>query len=294
MNVVNAIKTIIFFVMIFFQNQSNAPLKIGVFADVQYAPYENINERYYKNSIQKLNKSMEQFNAENLNFVVGLGDLIDKDFSSFENTLSNLRKSKHAVYQVIGNHDLSVEDEYIESVPQKLGLKKEYYSFTENRWRFIFLNGNEITLLTKEEEVKAKAEKMLKKLSENNKPNDQTWNGGLGEKQILWLSRELKTAEKKGEKAIIFCHYPVYPLEKHCLWDYEKVLKVLEKHSCVKLWLNGHNHAGNYGKYSKIHFVTLKGMVETETKNAFAIISLHENRIEIDGFGREENRILTF
>lgn len=280
--------------MIFFQNQSNAPYKIGVFADVQYAPYENMNERYYKNSIQKLDKCMEQFNTRQLEFVVGLGDLIDKDITSYDTILPILKKTKHAVYHVIGNHDLSVEDEYIESVPKKLGLEKKYYFLKEKGWRFIFLNGNEISMFTNNKEVKAKAEEMLLKLTANNEPNNQTWNGGLGEKQISWLSRQLQTAEKNGEKVVLFCHYPVYPIEKHCLWDYKKVLQVLEKHSCVKLWLNGHNHAGNYGKYSKIHFITLKGMVETENKNAFAIISLHENQIEINGFGREENRILTY
>ena len=62
----------------------------------------------------------------------------------------------------------------------------------------------------------------------------------------------------------------------------------------VKIWLNGHNHAGNYGKFEGIHFVNFKGMVDTETENAFSILTFFNNRIEIEGFGREKNRILEF
>ena len=56
--------------------------------------------------------------------------------------------------------------------------------------------------------------------------------------------------------------------------------------------MNGHNHAGNYVFQYGIHFVNLKGMVETETENAFSIISLIDKQIEIKGFGREESRNL--
>ena len=66
----------------------------------------------------------------------------------------------------------------------------------------------------------------------------------------------------------------------------------LAKSSCVKIYLNGHNHAGNYATQNGIHFVNLKGMVETENENAFSIISFSDKQIEIEGFGREENRIL--
>jgi len=41
-----------------------------------------------------------------------------------------------------------------------------------------------------------------------------------------------------------------------------------------------------------IHFVTQKGMVDTEMENAFSIVSFSEDKIEIDGFGRQQNKIL--
>jgi len=58
------------------------------------------------------------------------------------------------------------------------------------------------------------------------------------------------------------------------------------------MYLNGHNHAGNYVFQNGIHFVNMKGMVETEKENAFSVISFSNEKIEIKGFGREESRIL--
>jgi predicted phosphodiesterase len=69
---------------------------------------------------------------------------------------------------------------------------------------------------------------------------------------------------------------------------------LLQKYTAVKIWLNGHNHAGNYEKYNGIHFVNFKGMVDTETENAFSIVTFFNNRIEIEGFGREKNWTLEF
>ena len=43
----------------------------------------------------------------------------------------------------------------------------------------------------------------------------------------------------------------------------------------------------------KIHFFTFKGMVEL-WKNAFAIVKVFPEYIEIKGYGREKSRILFF
>ena len=58
--------------------------------------------------------------------------------------------------------------------------------------------------------------------------------------------------------------------------------------------MNGHNHAGNYAFQHGIHFVNLKGMIETETENAFSVLTFLDEKIEIQGFGREKSRELFF
>ena len=57
--------------------------------------------------------------------------------------------------------------------------------------------------------------------------------------------------------------------------------------------MNGHNHQGNYSVKNGTHYVNFKGMVETESETAYAIVNCYSDRVEIQGFGLEPNRELT-
>jgi predicted phosphodiesterase len=274
--------------------KSEAQVKIGVFADCQYCNYETAGSRFYRNSLSKLENCINEFNQiEDIEFVVGLGDLIDRDFTSFDKVNTILSKSKKPVFQVIGNHDLEVEKEDLDKVPSKLNLAETWYSFTKNDWHFIFLNGNDITFHSNNPEIVQQAAEITDKLKKEGKPNLHTWNGGIGQNQLKWLKNELQNSKTKNLKVAVFCHYPLLPFEAHALWNSEEVLTILTQYNGVKLYLNGHNHAGNYVFQNGIHFVNLKGMVETEKENAFSVINFTDKQIEIVGFGREGSRILT-
>jgi hypothetical protein len=69
---------------------------------------------------------------------------------------------------------------------------------------------------------------------------------------------------------------------------------VLEGYDNIIAWINGHNHSGNYGNLNSTHFITVKGMVETETTNSFALIEVYKNKIWIKGSGREKSQILAY
>jgi manganese-dependent ADP-ribose/CDP-alcohol diphosphatase len=272
---------------------SGAQIKIGVFADCQYCDCETAGNRYYRNSLSKLTDCIAEFNQnDGIEFVVGLGDLIDRDYSSFAQVNLILDESEQAVFQVTGNHDLSVEKQFIDKVPEQLNLDKTYYSFNKKGWQFIFLNGNEITLQSTNPKIVDEAKKIIKQLSDENKPNNKDWNGGISTTQTNWLKQELRKAEKTNKKVVLFCHYPLIPFEAHALWNSEEILAIINDYGCVKAWINGHNHAGDYAMLNGIHFITFKGMVDTEKENAFSIVSFLENKIEVEGFGREVNRSL--
>lgn len=278
-----------------YSKTSQAQVKVGLFADCQYCDCETAGKRYYKNSLIKLNNCIKTFEqSTGLEFVVGLGDLIDKDFESYAPVNSILSQSTRPVYHVTGNHDLSVKKEFIDQVPKKLNLDQTYYSIDKKDWRFIFLNGNEITLQSTNPAIVKQAEAILKELKIKNKPNDKNWNGGMSQEQIKWLTKQLADAEDLNKKVVLFCHYPLLPYEAHALWNAEEVLEILQKFKSVKAWINGHNHAGNYVMRDDVHFITLKGMVDTESENAFSILSLSKGKIKIEGFGREISRSLSF
>ena len=68
-------------------DKAKALLKFGVVADPQYADIATRGSRFYRNSLKKLGDAIEHFNKkEDLSFVVTLGDTIDKNFKSFDDT----------------------------------------------------------------------------------------------------------------------------------------------------------------------------------------------------------------
>ncbi len=122
--------------------------------------------------------------------------------------------------------------------------------------------------------------------------NARYWNGATGPSQIARMESRLRVAKDMGEQVILFCHYPVHPPHTHNLWNDLEVVDVIGRHPCVRAYINGHQHREAYALHHGVHYLTMKGMVETENETAFSVIRIFNNRIEVEGFGREDNRVL--
>ena len=130
-------------------NAQSGPLfRFGIVADPQYAPVvPNLtSNRYYSNSLWKLSEAIEVFNKEDLQFVATLGDIIDRHWESYAHILPLYDKLKHDRFFVLGNHDYDVAAEYLRSVVRTIGMKKAYYDFAGGGYRFIVIDGNDISL----------------------------------------------------------------------------------------------------------------------------------------------------
>jgi predicted phosphodiesterase len=273
------------------EEKKNAKYKFsfGAIADCQYCEAPDRGKRKYSASKEKLQQCVEHFNKEDLSFVIHLGDFIDRNFSSFDEIIP-IYNSLHAPgYHVLGNHDFEVADEYKELVPKKLGMPSKYYDFKIKNWRFICLDGNDLSFIAYPKGTEKYRES--EKYYQDKKIKSPKWNGGLGSEQVKWLSDTLKRAEQAQEKVILFCHFPVYPADPHNLWNAKEVIALLEGFSCVKAYINGHNHKGKYGIKSGIHYLTCKGMVDTN-ESAYSIANVFQDRIEITGYGRETKQKL--
>jgi 3',5'-cyclic AMP phosphodiesterase CpdA len=274
----------------------NPPLRFGVIADPQYAdaPPNTAMGRYYANSLDKLSAAVETLNAQDLRFVVTLGDVIDRDFSSYERILPLYRKLRHETRFVLGNHDFEVGAAHLGQVVDRLDMPGSYYDFAVQGVRFVVLDGNDVSLfappqgdprwqLAQERLAAAKAAGL---------PNAKPWNGSLGAAQRAWLERTLAAAQRAGERVVVMNHYPVLPENPHNLWDSKDIVAVLARFPNVLAYFNGHNHAGNYGQAHGIHFVNFCGMVDTPDTSAFAVVEIAGDRIDIRGYGREPSRSL--
>jgi manganese-dependent ADP-ribose/CDP-alcohol diphosphatase len=268
-------------------------LSIGLIADVQYTDESGnlIVNRYYDASLEKLSQCTTEFNTMNLDFVIQLGDMIDRDFKSYDEILAVYNSLTMPHYSVLGNHDYSVSDDKKALVPGKLGMQKPYYDFALKGWRFIVLDGNDISLFAATDDSPAFEDALT-----YYKVNDivsPTWNGAIGSEQLQWLQEHLNAASTADEKVVIFCHYPVVPAgNKHNLWNAGELVSLLESYDCVKAYLNGHDHRGGYEFQNGIHYLTIPGMVDTRKESSYAVIDLYENTIVVDGSGRCPDRIL--
>jgi hypothetical protein len=86
---------------------------------------------------------------------------------------------------------------------------------------------------------------------------------------------------------------PAWPESRERLWNAGEALAVLDRHKCVAAWFAGHDHPGAHAERNGVHHLTFKGMVE-HSENCWAAMRVYEDRLEVTGFGAEEDRVLRF
>jgi 3',5'-cyclic AMP phosphodiesterase CpdA len=270
--------------------------EIGLVADAQFADVEAKGTRFYRNSLAKLGAAVEHCNGRELAFCVHLGDLIDREWRSFDEIGRPLARSRHRWHQLLGNHDFDVLEARKAEVPQRLGMAWRHGSFEHGGFCFAVLDTNDVSTYARAagSPEHAAAARELARLQAAGVRQAKPWNGGLGAAQLAWLDRTCTAARAAGRKVIVLAHHPVFPANDHNLWNAEEVLALLDRHRHVVAWLNGHNHAGNFGEWHGVPCVTLKGMVETADTTAFATARVFDDRIVLTGHGREPSRELRF
>jgi manganese-dependent ADP-ribose/CDP-alcohol diphosphatase len=264
----------------------------GLVADAQYCDFPDRGTRHYRASLGKLAEAARTFNANDLSFTVQVGDIVDRAEASFEQILpvyEGVRRPKH---HVLGNHDFPIP---ADQVVDRLGMPARHYHFRKDGWRFVVLDTNDVSLYANPagSEKHALAGRMLEELRQRGAVNAQTWNGAVGDEQLTWLRHVLAGAAHRGEKVIVLSHMPVYPVNVHNVWNDAAVAAVLEAPGNVVAYFNGHNHYGNYGHRNGVHYVNFHGMVELDT-NAYSLVRVLPDRLEIEGYGREPDRVLAF
>jgi 3',5'-cyclic AMP phosphodiesterase CpdA len=270
-------------------------LTFGLIADPQYADAEPKWGRFYRNSLAKLGDAVADLNTRPLEFTVTLGDLIDRDFVSFASVMPIYAKLKAPHFPVCGNHDFEVADADKGKVLGAMGLEKPYYSHVRKSWRFLFLDGTDIGVWRHpaDDARTAEAKGILEKLASTGAVQAKDYNAAIGAGQMEWIAAELEAAQTAGQRVIVFCHYPVIPAgDPHNLWNAEELVALFGKHKHIAAYMNGHNHAGNYGKSGSCHYVNFKGMVETEKESAYSVVKCFPDRLEIEGYGMEPDRSL--
>ncbi len=269
-------------------------LTFGLITDVQYADADSEGERHYRESPGKLKAAVEWLAAKKLPFTLHLGDFIDRDYGSFAVVLPLLEPLGHPVRHLLGNHDYTVPDMEKGRIVRTLTMAHDYYQFQSSGVRFVMLDTNDRSTYkyAQGSPQDLESEALLKKLAAENVNSAKPWNGGIATAQLEWLEKELAAADAAKEPVILCGHHPLLPENGYQVWNNAEVLAVIDRHSCVKAYFNGHNHAGAEAVRNGIPYITFKSVLHEPGVNSYSGIRLFADRLEIEGNGREVSRVI--
>lgn len=269
-------------------------LSFAVVTDVHFADLPSKNKRDYRGSWERMARIVDAVNKAKPAFTIQLGDLVDNDRSSLSRILPVYDSIHSPRYHLLGNHDFPNSRG---EVLQQLGLKSSWYDFALDRWRFVILDGMDLSVAAWPEgspQYAAGAAK-LSELRARRAANAQNWNGGLGDVQLSWLRGVLGRAREDRERVIVFCHLPALAessTPQHVAWNCDEFRAILDDSRTVQAYLNGHDHNGGYAEQNGIHYVTFPGMVESGTANSFTLVDVFDDRLELRGTGTAPSRTL--
>lgn len=270
-------------------------LSFGLIADVQYADQEAWKRRHFREAIHKLEECVADLNSRDLDFTIQLGDIVDGGANSLDRVLAAHGSLNMPTYHVLGNHDFVLPRP---ELLDKLEMDRAYYSFSGAGWRFIVLDAQDLGVgygWPEDSDNYRRGAEMLDRLRQEGAANAEDWNGGIGPEQKAWLAQTLREAAAAGDRSIVFCHMPILAEASTpglLLWNHEEMVEVLEATGSAAAVFGGHDHDGGCACRNGIHYITVQGMVESPERNAYAVVTLHEDRIVIDGIGDVSDRLL--
>lgn len=265
--------------------EARSAFRFGIVTDVQYADKELTGKRRYREAPAKLTACVEDFQRQKLAFVTNLGDLIDGNGARSASDLAEMaalfNPLKVPVHHVIGNHCTLAGRP---AIMRAFKLKAPYYEFTVRAWRFVVLDGMDVSTIAPEDDLSAK--EVPPYLARTPKP--ALYNGAVGTRQLRWLEERLADAKRARQRVIVLAHHPVGEL-----WNGNDVRQVLERAGCVAAYFCGHSHGGGYELRGGIHYIVQQAVVEApQGSNAYAVVEVYPDRLEVRGAGTVPNRTL--
>ena len=221
-------------------------LNFAVASDIHYTK-ENAGQKSIGE--KALNGFIDRVNENKYDFVIFLGDNIDKsNQESLTNFLKIAKKVKTPYYLVMGNHDVHKisgldKKEYIKIVSKQnkyqRNKKASYYFYPKSDVIVIVLDGVSSGL-----------------------PSNH---GVFTQKTLKWLDETLTQNENKA--AIIFQHVPLiepYPDRTHNILEQEDYKATIHRHKNVVMVCSGHYHASHKYGYKKdeknVHHVSVPAL----------------------------------
>jgi predicted phosphodiesterase len=261
-------------------------LRFGMLSDVHYADREPSGNRFYRQSLSKVQEAIDLMNHEKVDFVIELGDFKDQDPVPNEaNTLKYLtdiesvfRKFNGKTYHVLGNHDMDgiSKKQFLDQVQNsRIPAAKTYYSFNRKGIHLVVLDGN-----------------FTKEGKEYDHGNFNWEDSSISPAQIYWLKKDLKSNRLP---VIVFIHQMLDDSKgyKQSVQNAAEMRHILEQSGNLICVFQGHIHEERYNLINGIHYYSASAVVDGESpeNNAYMIVEVYKNgNLKINGFRRASNR----
>ena len=270
-------------------------IRFGIITDIHFST-ENEPAAAAKTAAD-LSACLECWQRNKVDFLMQLGDQImgsDRHKEEeFRQVSSILNTFPGTIYHVLGNHCLALTRQELMTA---FGLQTPFYAFTIRGFRFIVLDGMDVSALR----IPKTPEDCQTLAFFRARPELHDYCGAVGVQQQSWLKRELEEAKSAGERVIVVCHFPLLPETtdpKHgLLWNHREIAELLASSPAVKACLSGHYHYGGYALHKGIHFVVLPAFVNRHEHPDFTCgtVELLEERMVIRNQHHEMLYDLTF
>ncbi|MCQ2396809.1 MAG: metallophosphoesterase [Lentisphaeria bacterium] len=281
--------------MMTFHSTTEAPLaRFGVLADPQYTDSEPSIGRNYREGKNIIAKTLEVFNREKrLDFVCNLGDVVDgRVKSELPDVLEVFQKSLFPVKHTLGNHDLCLQS--AQDLQEAYAMTDFNEEFEIGGIRFVLLNTMEISVLhPKEMKEYSVAKEYMDSHAERNL---RYYNGMMSTESLNWFERLLTDADKKDETVVVLTHSPICATaasESTVTWNADEMLEMTDRHHSLRAWIAGHHHKGGLAERKHVLHKTVMGLCEMPEATG-CIVSLYNDRMEIEGFGKETNHVFRY
>ena len=249
-------------------------VRLGLVTDMHYADKPPAGSRHYRESLTKLAAAAQQFQRDQPDHIIELGDFIDAaDSVELEQKyLRRIHKDFAALpgqkHYVLGNHcvDTLTKEEFLDGV----GQAKSYYSFDAGGCHFVMRGAC---------------------LRSDGKPygrkNFKWTDPNIPVEQVEWLQADLKAARGK---AIVFVHQRLDVSNNHGVKNAAAVRQVLEESGKVLAVFQGHSHQNDLREINGIHYCVHRAMVEGSgvENNGFSIADIFaDGTIRVTGFRKQ-------
>lgn len=259
---------------------AKALIKVGLLTDLHYADKNPAINRYYRDTLTKLDEAVALMNREQPALVVELGDFIDQADSvekevewlkTIESHFAQLSMPRH---YVLGNHCVGTL------------TKQEFATHTKACGGHESFEAGGVTFIILDACFRSDGTPYSRK-------NFDWKDANIPASQLSWLESELS---KASGPVVMLAHQRLDADKAHAVRNAPEVRALLEKSGKVLAVFQGHSHRNDYQQIAGIHYTTLVAMVEGSgaENNGYSMLDvLADGSLRLQGFRRQNHRTLS-